>query len=149
MARTFFSGPVVHKGGQKITVQAAAELDLTSTNNSANVLLDTDGLRDVDGGDVAVPIAIHGLVTEAVAADSTAPVVQVQDESNNATGASITLTDGDAIDDYVTSAVSDGTAMTPVDLTSENMILKVSTAAADSGTAAGKVKFFVDVLLVK
>lgn len=150
MSATHFKGPVIAKGQAIQTVQAEAELDLTSTNNSVNVLIQGDDIGAASGADKAYPLKIDGIVTEEIASDSTDAVVQVQDSSNNTTGISITTTDGDAVDDFVTSGdASDDTALTPVDLTSEDMILKVSTAAADSSTAAGKVKFVVHVMLIK
>lgn len=145
-----YAGPQGNQGTnilRKVTVQGDSALDLTSTDSTAT-LLSQDDFTASAGGDNAIVTDIYGEITTVVAADSTAPIVTIQDTSGNTTGATITITDGDADGDLVRASVSDGTAVTPVDLTSEGMRAKVTTAAADAGTATGEVKIFVDVLLV-
>lgn len=129
-------------------VQAESALDLTSTSSTA-ILIPQGSFAERDGGDVIIPIAIYAYVTTTVAADATAPIITVQDTSGNSAGATLTFTDGDAAGDLAFAAVADGAALTAIDNTSEGMRVKVTTAAADSGTAAGEAKVFVQYLLVK
>lgn len=129
-------------------VQGDATLDLTSTSSTAT-LIPQGSFAARDGGDVVIPIAIYAYVTTTVAADQTAPIITVQDTGGNSTGATLTFTDGDAAGDLAKSEVADGAALTAVDLTSEGLRVKVTTAAADAGTAAGEAKVFVQYLLVK
>ena len=128
--------------------QASVELDLTSTDSEA-IVISKDSFDAGVGGDVVIPVAIYAYVTEAVAADDTAPVITVQDTAGNSTGATLTFTDGDAIGDFAKAEVADGAALTAVNLTTEDMVVAVTTAAADAATAAGKAKVFVQYLLVK
>jgi len=149
MTTTRFSGPLAAKGQRLQVVQGEAELDLTDDTDTTKLLKQVDDIPLNEGADNVIIKAIHGDITTTVAADSTEPVVTIQDDSGNSTGATITISDGDADGDFVTSSVSDGTAITPVDLTSEDLEAAVTTAAADSGTAAGTVKVLVEALLVK
>lgn len=125
-------------------------LDLTDASTPSTVTLASSGdLLAAKGGDIVVPVAVYAYVTTAVAADSTAPVVTIQDGAGNSTGLTLTLTDGDAVDDIALATLSDGTGITAVDLTSENLRAAVTTAAADAGTATGECKIIVECLLWK
>lgn len=129
-------------------VQGSATLDLTTADSSATLI--PAGSFDAGvGGDVVIPIRIIAYVTTTVAADSTAPIITVEDTAENSAGATLTFTDGDAAGDIAVASVADGAALTAVDITSEGMQVRVTTAAADTGTAAGEAKVFVEYLLVK
>lgn len=130
------------------TLQAQARLDLTG-NNTVNILDQYDLPADV-GGDQVYVLGAYAVVKEAIAADNTAPVVTLQDSNGNAVGgvAINTFADGDAKEDLRFDEFADGDALTPVDLTAEDLLAKVTTAAADSGTPAGKVDIFVNVLIL-
>ena len=132
------------------TFQGDSVLDLTdaSTPSKATIFSRSDIEAKV-GADTVIPVQIHAQVTTEVAADSTTPIVTVQDSGGNSTGLTLTFTDGDAVDDYATASLGDGTATTPVDLTSENLEVAVTRAAADSSTAAGEAKVLVECILVE
>lgn len=135
---------------QVVFLQGDSTLDLTDASTPSEATIASSGAGSASrGADKVVPIQAYCLVTEAVAADSTAPIVTIQDDSGNSSGLTITLTDGDAVDDIAFAKVSDGDAMTAVDLTSENLEAEVTTAAADAGTAAGECKVIVQALLFK
>jgi hypothetical protein len=115
-------------------------LDLSGTNQVD--LITTSDIPASAGGDAVLPWAIYAVVTTAIAADNTTPVVEVRDNSSNNLGLTInTFADGDSVDTLrLDDQESDGTALTNHDSTSEKIQAEVTTAAADSGTAAGAVK---------
>lgn len=137
-------------GMQKVILQGDAVLDLTDDSTPSQATIASSGdITATRGGDTLIPVRIWAYVTTEVAADSTAPIITVEDSDGTDAGLALTLTDGDAAGDIATAAVSDGDAMTAVDLTAKDLVVTVTTAAADAGTAAGECKVIVECLLVK
>lgn len=139
--------PASGQSSQSIVFQGDATLDLTDATSVATLASSGD-LPDGLGGDVVIPVRVFAYVTTTVAADSTAPIITVQDAAGNSAGLTLTLTDGDAANDIATASLADGATTTAVDLTAEDLQVKVTTAAADAATAAGECKVLVECLLV-
>ncbi len=123
-------------------VQTDTELDLTGTNTQT--LIDSGTIDAARGGDDVRVLKAVAIVTTAIAANNTTPVVTIRDSADNDSAIIInTFTDGDAVDLARIDELADGDSTTGLDLTSNSLDAEVTTAAADSGTAAGAVKVFV------
>ena len=132
---------------QSITLQGAAELDLTTASTIS--LLASGAITAARGGDTLIPLEIVAYITSAVAADSTAPIITIEASDGTDSGLTLTLTDGDAVGDVAIGKLSDGDAVTAIDLTSNGVQAVVSQTPVDSGTERGTAKVLVRCLLVK
>jgi len=114
------------------------ELDMSNTNTVD--LLAKGAIDAARGGDSVRVVKIECYVTTSVQADSTTPVVEVQDNSSNNLGLTVnTFADGDAVGVVRLDEVADGDAPTVHDLTSEKIILNCTTSASDDDTDQGKI----------
>jgi hypothetical protein len=136
-------------GVQLVALQGSAELDLTDNTDETEIVA-SGSIPSSRGGEKLIPVRAYAVVTTEIAADSTAPVVKIQDSDDNDVNLDLdTLADADSADAVRLKEISDGDDMTPVDITSKGLKAAVTTAAADAATAAGKCKVIVECMLVK
>lgn len=138
------------EGVQALWFQGDATLDLTdATTPSQAIILTSGDVVTGRGGDIVIPLKVVAYVTTEVAADATVPIVTIEDGAGTNTGLSLTLTNGDAVGDVAIAELADGDAAAAIDLTAEDLVATVTTAAADAATATGECKVLVLCLFVK
>jgi hypothetical protein len=119
-------------------VHGGEELDLTVANQTKDLVpanLVTAGSWVVD---------VFAIVTEECAMDSTAAVVTIYEDAGTPTSlGTITFVDADPIGDFrLRTALAGGDAVHPA-AGNKKYYAKVTTAAADAGTAGGKAKVYM------